>query len=182
MKEARDEEVVRLCLLGNKEVFGILVQRYEKAMFNTALQIVGDYSEATEVTQASFVSAYEHLGSFDPRYRFFSWLYRITVNGALNAVSSRKHRAAIDESMVAADGNAEESVSASDLAGVIQRALRRLTPEYRAVIVLSHFQDLPYREISRILNISENKVKSRLYSARQQLKKLLSSQGIPDAS
>ena len=80
MTERSDEECVRQCLGGDRKAFDALVERHHRTVYNVALRMMRDPDEAADITQSVFVKVYEKLGSFDERYKFFSWLYRIAVN------------------------------------------------------------------------------------------------------
>ncbi len=178
MVEQEDAKLIQQCLGGDQKAFETLVEKYQKPMFNAALRIIDNQEDAADVTQAAFVKAYENLKQFDGRYKFFSWLYRITVNGSLNFVNARQRFEELPEDTVSPDKNADDVFSEEDTARTVQRALMKLTPDYRAVIVLSHFRELSYKEISDVLGIPEKRVKSRLFSARQMLKNVLSRKGV----
>jgi RNA polymerase sigma-70 factor (ECF subfamily) len=178
MIEREDATLVQQCIEGNKKAFEALVERYQKPMFNVALRIINDHEDAADVTQAAFVKAYENLNQFDPRYKFYSWLYRITVNGSLNFINARQRFEGLDGGIPSHDKSADEVFAEEDTARNIQQALMKLNPDYRAVIVLSHFRDLSYKEMSDVLGIPEKKVKSRLFTARQLLKNILVKEGV----
>jgi RNA polymerase sigma-70 factor (ECF subfamily) len=175
--EENDALLVQRSLSGDRDAFEALVVRYQKPMFNVALRIVHDYEDASEVTQAAFVSAFENLKHFKPRYKFYSWLYRITVNGSLNFAKGRRRFEGLDDGMVSIDKQPDELFSEKDTALIVEQALMKLPPDYRTVIVLSHFQDLSYKEIGNVLDIPEKTVKSRLFTARQLLKDILIGRG-----
>src|SRR3954447_17251217 len=82
---------------GDRDAFGRLVKRHQRRVYAAALHILGNHSDADDVTQESFVRAYRGLASFDGRADFFTWLYRITVNTALNAVRGGKRGAALSQ-------------------------------------------------------------------------------------
>ena len=75
-----DAVLVRQSLAGETESFGLLVGRYQHVMYTAALRMVGNSEDARDVTQDAFVKAYRQLATFDPNYRFFSWMYRIVIN------------------------------------------------------------------------------------------------------
>ena len=177
MTDQEDESLVRQCVGGDRRAFEALVQKYQKPMFNTALRIINDYEDAADVTQAAFVKAYERLKQFDRRYRFYSWLYRITVNESLTFVNGRQRFERLADGHVSPEKSPDELLSEDDTTRRVQQALMSLRPEHRVVIVLSHFRELSYREMSDVLGISEKKVKSRLYTARQELKTVLVKEG-----
>ncbi|HET7291631.1 MAG TPA: sigma-70 family RNA polymerase sigma factor [Vicinamibacteria bacterium] len=163
-----DHELVERCLHGDLDAFEPLVVRYQKPLFNVALRMVKDREDARDITQTAFVKAFEKLGTFDRRHRFFSWLYRIAVNECLNFVTRRRPAAPLPPGLPAAD-DPERSAEAGELAGRIQGALMTLSPEYRLVVVLRHFLGLSYAEMSAVLLIPEKTVRSRLHTARERL-------------
>ena len=173
MSDAEDRELVEKCCGGDQAAFTELVDRYQKTVFNTALRIVGDPEEAEDVSQAAFLKAYEKLDTFKPEFRFFSWLYRITVNESLNVLRYRKHFQRLEEGTAITEAPAVEV----DRTDRIQDALMGLKLDHRVVVVLKHLQGLSYGEISKVLEISPAKVKSRLFTARNILKANLKRQG-----
>ena len=167
-----DLDLVRQSLAGQTEAFGVLVTRYQKVMYTVALRMLGNQEDARDATQDAFVKAYQHLATFDSRYRFYSWMYRILVNECLNVSRDRRSEEPLDPDAVGA-GSPFDTALAAERVVQINMALEQLTPEYRAVVVLRHFAGQSYGEIAEALSIPEKTVKSRLYSARQQLGELL---------
>lgn len=175
--EENDADLVRRCLAGESECFTRLVERYERVLYNLALRMVGDEEDAKDIVQASFVKTYEKLSSFDPRFKFFSWVYKITLNESLNALQRRKPMEAIPENLPSEERLPEDALDQERLGRRIQIALEHLTPDYRQVIVLRHFLELSYREMAEIIGVPEKTVKSRLFSARRTLCEILSPEG-----
>ena len=117
------------------------------------------------------------LHTFDPTYRFFSWIYRIAVNQSLNLVGRRRDQAAFDDNAPAAEPNPSEVFESTETRGHLKRALLELEPHHRTVIVLKHLEGFTYREIGELLEIPEKTVKSRLFTARQRLRVILTERG-----
>jgi RNA polymerase sigma-70 factor, ECF subfamily len=174
MKEAEDLELVRRTLSGDRNAFGSLVERYQNPVYTLALRMMGDRDEAEEVAQSAFVKAYEKLASFDPGFKFFSWLYRITHNEAVNALERKQRHEVLDEGLEAEDLPDVRS----DFNDLVNDCLLELNVDHRSVIVLKHFEGLTYDEIGRTLGITEKKVKSRLFSARTVLRDIMTRKGI----
>ncbi len=170
--DSEDLALVRQVLAGQTEAFGALVTRYQKVMYTVALRMLGNTEDAQDATQDAFVNAYQRLASFDPKYRFFSWMYRILVNECLNVNRDRRPEDALDGDEES-NGTPFDTTLESERREQIQLALLRLSPEYRTVVVLRHFAGQSYGEIAEALAIPEKTVKSRLYSARQRLGELL---------
>lgn len=167
-----DLALIRQSLAGQSEAFGTLITRYQKVMYTVALRMLGDPEDARDATQDAFVKAFQRLETFDTKYRFYSWMYRILVNECLNANRDRRPEEALDDN-AEGPGTPFDSALESERREQIQLALLRLTPEYRTVVVLRHFAGQSYGEIAETLSIPEKTVKSRLYSARQRLGELL---------
>lgn len=172
-----DEELVRRCRRGDTAAFRSLVARYERPLYNAAYRVLGNADDASDVTQTAFMEVAEHLDGYDSDRKFFSWLYRIALNAALN-VARRNRRngpesAEESGSPSVAPDTPESRLVESEQAARLQSTLMRLTVDHRAVLTLRHFADCSYREIGRILSLDERVVKSRLFEARQRLRELL---------
>jgi RNA polymerase sigma-70 factor (ECF subfamily) len=177
MIEQDDLGFVERCLSGDNKAFEAIVEKYQKPVFNAVFRIVNDYDDSEDVTQAAFVKAYEKLRSFNRKYKFFSWLYRIAVNESINFVNSRKNLEELSESVMSNEKTPDETLDGIDSSERIRDALLDLKLEYRTVVVLKHFQNLSYQEISYIIDVPEKTVKARLFAARERLKGILLRKG-----
>jgi RNA polymerase sigma-70 factor (ECF subfamily) len=160
-----------------KESFASIVKAHSRAIFNVAFRIVNDYEDAMDITQTTFLKAYERLDSYDPSHKIFSWLYKIAVNEAIDCVNRRRRAEPLDDDDPAVEQGPDEMCAQNETSLQLQRALRELDLDCRTVLVLRHFQDLSYREIADILGIPEKTVKSRLFTGRQRLRDSLVKQG-----
>lgn len=172
MKEGTDRSTVRAVLEGDRDAFILLIERYEKPIFNLAYRITGSRDDAMDATQTAFTRAYENLERFDPSHRFFSWIYRIAVNASLDLVKDRGE-VELSESLRARGPGPEERLRARETSSRVQRALLDLTEDHRAVVVLRHYLELSYTEIAEVVSVPVKTVRSRLYEARQRLRDLL---------
>lgn len=170
MTEDGDEHLVRRTLDGERNAFGALVHRYQKPVYNAALRLLRDPDAARDVAQTAFLKAFEHLADYDPHYRFYSWLYRIAVNEALHQLERRKPESDLTGEEIDPDPGPERRAEGDDARRELEAALMVLNPELRSVVVLRHVLHLSYEDIGTALAIPEKTVKSRLYSARQQLR------------
>lgn len=173
-----DHILIERILSGERSAFAELLDRYQKVVYNVAIGVVGNQLDAEDITQTVFLKVYENLATYNPRYRFFSWLYRIAINESLNAKKRMRQTVELDEEAIQKDSTPEESAVESDLENRIGEALMFLSPEKRAIVVLRHYQELSYREIAYVMDLSETKIKARLYSARQMLGRILIKQGL----
>ncbi|MGB7211439.1 MAG: sigma-70 family RNA polymerase sigma factor [Gemmatimonadales bacterium] len=168
----QDRAFVRGYLEGQRDAANGLIDRYQKPLYNVALRMLHDAQDAEDVTQTVFLNALSKLRSYDPKYRFFSWVYRMTVNESLNVLKRRKPTVALeDEPGLPSAGHApDQAAAAHDQVGM---ALLDLKPDDRAVVVLRHFVSFTYEEIADVLEISVKTVKSRLFTARERLRTAL---------
>ena len=178
MTEPSDRTLVKKCIAGDTRAFGVLVDRYQKPVFNAAIRIVKDYDDAQDIAQTAFVKAYEKLDTYNPKYEVFSWIYRIVINEAINFLNSRKPTVELDHTIKSGGNTPEENLFQKELGGQIEDSLMVLSLDYRIVIALRHFLDFTYQEMSEVLQIPEKTVKSRLFSARRMLCEILTDRGI----
>jgi RNA polymerase sigma-70 factor, ECF subfamily len=172
-QDAEDAALVGRVLAGDIAAFELLVERYQKPLFNVAARMLGSREDAADATQNALVRIYQNLQGFDPGRRFFSWSYRILVNECLNVLRARRVTVDADETTIAPA--ALEQIAAGERRTAVQRALMELAPELRAVVVLRHYGGLSYEQMSDALGgVPVKTVKSRLHTARQRLgRKLL---------
>jgi RNA polymerase sigma-70 factor (ECF subfamily) len=180
MSERDDNRLVSECLSGDTGAFAKLVGKYEKPLYNTALRIVGDRADAQDVTQDTFLKAYEKLNSYRPEHKFFSWLYRILINESLNHRKSQDRLEPIPDDLASPEPGPQEQHECSVLSDRVECCLRELPHDSRIVIVLRHFNDFTYDEMSEMLSISAKTVKSRLFTARRALAEILQRHGVTE--
>lgn len=178
MDTANELELVRRCQKGDGHAFEVLVGQYEKPIFNVAFRMLGNYDDAADVAQVAFMKAFENLARYNPAYKFYSWIYRIAINEAIDQLNRRKRNTELDEARLPDWHTPEQAVRDTQLSAVMQEALMDVKTDYRTVIVLKHFMDCSYEEISGILDIPVKTVKSRLFTARQLLKDRLADTGL----
>jgi RNA polymerase sigma-70 factor (ECF subfamily) len=178
MDNSRDHALITRCRRGDRQALGELIKEYERPIYNAAYRILGNIDDAADVTQTVFMKAFERLDQYNPEYKFFSWIYRIAVNESINVHNRNKNLQTLEDEDIAGVSNPEEDVDANKLSRIIQAGLMELQDDYRVVVVLRHFSDMSYRDISVVLHIPEKTVKSRLYSARQLMKVRLAEQGL----
>ena len=172
-----DRQLVRRFLEGERASGDELVNRYHRSVFNVALRMLGNIQDAEDVTQTVFGNAFAALDSYDPKYRFFSWIYRMTVNESLNTQKRRRNMVSLDGSFDVPAPSAI-SQSAADAEDRVGSALLELKPDDRAVVVLRHFVSFSYEEISDVLGVPVKTVKSRLFTARERLRQSLLVAGV----
>jgi RNA polymerase sigma-70 factor (ECF subfamily) len=171
-----EDGLIGRCLEGDSSAFEPLVERYHGPLFGVAIRMLGNREEARDITQTTFLKAYQALATCDRRRRFFSWIYRILINECLNTLRARRPTQAIEDTM--ASPGSPDPVEALETRRRVRKAILQLPDAQRDVILMRHFADLPYEQIAAALGIPEKTVKSRLFSARQRLCELLATQKV----
>ena len=177
--EPSDVDLVRRAKGGDEAAFNELVERHQDRVYRHAERMLGNPQDAEEVLQDTFLQAYRHLGSFEERSRFSTWIYRIATNESLMRLrrSSRRREVQLEEAPSGEVERASEEVrefarSAIDhvmdreIREILAKALHELPSEYRVVFVLRDVDELSNAEVAEILGLSVPAVKSRLHRAR----------------
>ena len=181
-----DREAVRRVQAGDTDAFEPLVEKYKRKVFRLAYQVLRDQEEALDTAQEAFVKAFRALPGFKGDSAFYTWLFRITMNVALDR---RRQRAARTKSLgagdvppeewertaVSTDPDPEDVATSAERRARIQKGLDSLSEPHRAIIILSDIEGLQYREIAEVLGIPMGTVMSRLHHARKRLREVLGS-------
>lgn len=181
MTEQTDNQLITLCLEGDLRAFETLFDRHEKVIYNTALRITGDKDDAKDAAQNAFVKAYENLHRFNPEHKFYSWIYRIVTNEALDIIKRRVKHEELDTQMMSTQITAEEKMIKEEFNSQVDEYLMEMDVDNRALIVLKHYGDLSYEELGFVFETSSKTIKSRLYSARQTFRNILEKKGLHSA-
>lgn len=167
-----DRDLILRARRGETEAFGELVRRAQTAVFNVCYRLLGERREAEDLTQETFLRAWERLHTFDVERPFLPWIRRVAANLCLNHLSARPPDSPeLDEERDRANPESRppQLVEQRQQSGQIRAALLSLPPRYRLVIELRHFQELSYDEIAQTLNRPLSDVKSDLFRARKLL-------------
>lgn len=159
---------------GDREAFDCIVRKYQTAVYNLAYRMTGNQMEAEDAAQESFVRAYTRLNTYDTERKFSSWLLSIVSHYCIDQLRRRKYTWLPLDELPPGDHPAAEVSQQPEAVALrrekeaeLQQLLGELSPDYRAVVVLYYWYDLPCREIAEVTNTTENAVKSRLFRARQ---------------
>jgi RNA polymerase sigma-70 factor, ECF subfamily len=178
-EETSDAECVQRLQRGETDAFETLVRRHQKTIFNLVYRMLGDYDEAAEATQETFLSAYRAIGRFRGEANFSTWLYRIALNHTntrRKSIANRQQRTVpLDTTELSSDPHLDPAAAAEqkEMQDRIQQALNSLEQAEAMIILLRDLQDMPYEEVAQVLQIPIGTVKSRLHRARQALKSRL---------
>ena len=175
-----DGELVRRARAGDAAAFGTLVERYQGRILRLVRGLVPEH-DAEDVAQDAFLKAFRKLHEFDERARFYTWVYRIASNAALDWRKRERYRRHGDlpvgpEGEDAAPSHEPGPTAIArrhELATAIDRAIAALPGHYHEIVVLREVQNLSYEEIAEVLGISKGTVESRLFRAREKLRETL---------
>ena len=188
MSGVTDQAIVERVIGGDVDSFGILVQRYQDRIYSTVLNYVANPDDAVDITQETFVKAYSKLLSFSSSSSFYTWVYRIAINTAIDFIRKRKSKPAesLDDDRFAETGfePVAQDASADPERVLVQHEQRRalraamgsLSDKLRSVIVLHDVEGLSQEEVADILRVPVGTVKSRVSRARTELRYLLRKQ------
>lgn len=179
--QTEEYSLIEQCRDGNSDAYTILVERYKEMVYNVACRMIGDRDAAYDISQESFISAYDDLKRFRSDSKFSTWLYSITINKCRDYLRSRKPNTPLDavtETLPSKMPDPEASMYQKQLGQTLQSAIAALPEDYREVIVLKHIEGLDYKEMEAILGVSVNALKVRTYRAREILKKVLIGAGV----
>jgi RNA polymerase sigma-70 factor, ECF subfamily len=173
--ELSDEAVVTAVLDGQIPLFEVLMRRYNQRLYRVVRGIVRDPDEAEDVVQEAYLNAYAHLGQFEHRARFSTWLTKIAVYEALSRVRRRGRfvHEGEDEDMTAiktTDPDPERQAQVSELRSLLEGAIDALPAAYRSVFVMREVEQLSTAETAECLDVSEDAIKMRLHRARAMLR------------
>lgn len=188
--EIDDLTLVHRSREGDHDAFRILVERYQRRIYAVALGMMKDPEEARDVSQEAFIKVHRYLDKFKGDSSFYTWLYRITSNVAIDRLRSRKGEGvSLDERLekgeveleVSQPGflstrlgtNPQKSSLRRELAEKMAEALQQLGPRHREILLLREVEGMSYEELAEVLDIPKGTVMSRLFHARAKMQKLL---------
>lgn len=187
--EVDDRELVALALEGDESAFSELLERFRRPVFSLIYRMIGDREQAEDLAQESFVKAFNNLDSYNPTYRFSSWLFKIANNHAIDhlrrarlstvSIHGSPHAASTEreeETRIVLESHGEspeQEMLALELGSEIEAAIAQLRPDYRTAVILRHIENRPYEEIAEIMEVPIGTVKTFLHRARAELREML---------
>ncbi len=168
-------DLIRRCKKQDRTAQFEIYQLYKKAMFNTAFRITGEHTDAEDVLQDAFVSAFQNLNSYREDATFGAWLKRIVVNKALNQVQKSKKDLMLVDELKENESQVEWTEETEPIysVGNIKLAMQQLPSGFRTVLSLYLFEGYDHKEISEILGITESTSKSQYKRAKDKLKQII---------
>ena len=184
-QDENDQQLVQRVQAGDQSAFNLLVLKYQHRVLKLIGRFVSDQSEAQDVAQEAFLKAYRALGSFRGESAFYTWLYRIAINTAKNALVAQRRRP-VDFDLDAQDPEAFERQAklkesdtpegvllTEEIRQVVEKAMEQLPEDLRTAIVLRELDGLSYEEIAEAMDCPVGTVRSRIFRAREAIDKKL---------
>jgi RNA polymerase sigma-70 factor (ECF subfamily) len=185
--EIPEKELVARVRRGDMGAYDGLVRRYRERIYATVYHMTSNHEDANDLTQESFIKAFQALKSFKGGSSFYTWIYRIAVNKTINFLKQRKNHASMslndldfnaehDPDLVAliSDNTPRRDMGLTELAEKLNGAMQKLSEQHRLVVTLHDVQGLSHEDIAKIMDCNVGTVRSRLFYARQQLQAYLS--------
>lgn len=185
-----DQELIQQVTENNDHsAFAVLVDRYQKLVVNTCRGFVNSYADAEDLAQDVFIELFESLPDFRHESKLSTWIYRIAVNKSLNFVRKRKRETFFDSitSLFGSSGDkngnsnidfssseADTDIKSKELRVELKRAINALPENQKIAFILNKYQDLSYKEVAEVMDISLSSVESLLFRAKGNLQKSLS--------
>jgi RNA polymerase sigma-70 factor (ECF subfamily) len=184
-QDENDQQLVQRVQAGDQSAFNLLVLKYQHRVLKLIGRFVSDQSEAQDVAQEAFLKAYRALGSFRGESAFYTWLYRIAINTAKNALVAQRRRP-VDFDLDAQDpeqferqaklmesDTPEGVLLTEEIRQVVEKAMEQLPEDLRTAIVLRELEGLSYEEIAEAMDCPVGTVRSRIFRAREAIDKKL---------
>jgi RNA polymerase sigma-70 factor (ECF subfamily) len=190
-----DRELVARCQRGDKNAFRQLFVRYHRRAYGLALGVVHNPDAALDVVQEAFLKAHRHLDGFEGNASFYTWLYRIVMNVAIDHLRKQARSPVVDYDdavgHLASGGEGEDAIhdeailpqlldanpakqlARKEIRDGLQKALDQLSPAHRAVLVMRELDGLSYEEMAKVMKCSKGTIMSRLFHARKNMQKHL---------
>lgn len=184
-KELTDDKLIEQAREGDQRAYWQLVNRYQKTVYHVAYKIVRNEQTAEDISQETFMKAFNALASYRSEFRFSTWLCKIAANTSIDFLRKKRiQELSLDREIETEEGSVEFEVAdysfhpereyeAKQQRISINRAVANLSERYRQVILYRHRDDKSYEEIAELLNVPVGTVKARIFRARELLKKSL---------
>lgn len=170
MSKQAELTAIKQVLGGDHDAYRVLVERYHKGLINHLYSVVGEREVAEDLAQEAFIKAFDKLDSYDSRYAFSTWLYKIATNKAYSHLRKRKHLPLYDAEQHQSDEDVSEKVERREQQRKVRASVQRLSNHYRAVVSLYYWQGLSYEEVALAVDAPVGTVKTWLHRAKNELR------------
>lgn len=169
-------ELIQQFKKGDNSAFRQLVERYQDSVINVSYRFLRNKEEAEEIAQETFLKVYLSANSYQPKTKFSTWLFKIVVNSCLNKLRDKKKFSfsQLEENLPApTEEQPDKSLEREELKKLVKEAIDSLPENQRTVILLNQYEGFSYQDTAKILDCSVSAVESRLFRAKENLKKIL---------
>jgi RNA polymerase sigma-70 factor (ECF subfamily) len=186
MEEAK---IIENLKSGDEFIYKYVYDQYSRMVYSVCFRMTGNNEDAEEVTQDVFIKVFNSINSFRADSKLSTWIYQITVNTSLNRLRRKKAMNFLslnfwddekgEKEMAADNMTPRDEIEKSEIQKIVQDAINMLPSKQKTAIVLSRYEELPYKEIAKIMGVSLSSVESLLFRAKENLaKKLIRYKGI----
>ena len=179
-----ENDIIARVLAGERNLYSVLIKRYNQRLYRVAMSIINDDSEVEEAMQIAYIKAFENLGKFEHRSAFSTWITRILINECLLRTKRKSQSLTMNDDMLENEIHQQSAdrvktplsnVLNSELKTILEKAICQLPDKYRAVFVMRELEDMSIAETQECLELSEENVKVRLNRAKAMLRNSLTS-------
>ncbi len=183
---AEDDALVTALSQGSEDAYEILIQRYQQPVYSLVCRLMNDPGDAPDIVQEVFLKVFRNIGAFRCNSSLKTWIYRIAVNEAYNhrrwfcrhqrqevALGVEEGTANYAGGMTDPGRSPFDQAADHETRALVEQALEKLNPKFRAAVVLRDIEDLNYEDIATVLDVSLGTVKSRIMRGREALRKIL---------
>ncbi|WP_353948716.1 RNA polymerase sigma factor SigW [Sporolactobacillus sp. Y61] len=185
--EHQEKRLIKKVKKGDHQAFAELVDRYKNSVFNICFRMVGNRQEAEDLSQETFIRAYNHIDRFDINRRFSTWIFRIATNLSIDSLRRKKASVSLDAEVPGTDGlslntmlsdpdessHPDKHLLRSETEQWVQHGIAQLPEKYRSAVVLKYIEELSLKEISEVMDLPIGTVKTRVHRGREMLRKTL---------
>ncbi len=168
--ELTDNELVKIARKGNPEAFSELVRRHQHRVYNLSLRYMRDSNRAEDMAQEAFLKGFRLLKGFRGDCSFSTWMYKVTGSVCLTEIRKRKKRGEVELKPVRESSYVSTKAQDNDEADLVRRCVTRLPEKYAAIVTLYYLDEMPYKEIAKIMEIPIGTLKTWMFRARKELR------------
>lgn len=180
MDHDQEQEIIRRVLGGDRSAFAGLVEKYQEPIFNLAYRMTGSREDADDLTQETFIRAYQNLYRFDQHKKFFTWLYTIGINLIRNHLKKNERKVvhlttsdSVVEHQKEEYTKEKDDTSSADRMIRLEQVIRNLPVDLREAIILKFMNDLTFEEVANVTGDSVSAVKMRIYRGLEKMKQMI---------